>query len=148
MRERKSLRSVAKVNSISKRERKSLRSEALRQFQLGPWLGGVKDLSSHTAIYISGLNMLMIAVTAYHTTLREYIQNIAPWFNFGMFLMALFIVVFVLIIMEYKFVLPSTWAFRNMQQYKHEYPIKRDIRKLSEKLDRLEEIILDKKKGK
>lgn len=45
----------------------------LRQPNITPWLGGAKELVGRTMFYIATINFLLLAITAYHTTLRPYL---------------------------------------------------------------------------
>jgi len=120
---------------------KNIWARMLRQHSWGKKVGGIKDVALHTAAWLSMVNFALIAMTAYHTTLREFILQYIPWLTLTIFMLFMFVLVVVAMIVEYKFIIPSTWAFRNLQQYEHQYPIKKDLEKLSKKLDKIEKII-------
>lgn len=130
------------------RGNKSIWYRVMRQHSIGKVIGGIKDVALHTAAWVSMVNFAMIGIVAYNTTLREYILEYMPWMTMFIFMGFLALCVFLAMIIEWKFIIPSTWAFRNAQQYEHQYPIKKDMERLSEKLDRLEKMILEKGKGK
>jgi len=125
---------------------KGIWTKALKQYPANKKIGGFKDIALHTAAWLSFVNFGLIAVTAYHTTLREFILAYIPWMSLIIFMLLLSLCVAIFMVIEYKFIIPSTWAFRNAQQYEHKYPIKKDLEKLSKKLDELEKLI--KKEGK
>jgi uncharacterized membrane protein len=82
----------------------------LKQYKF-PWLGGFVESLSLVAFWLSMMNFVMIGGTFYFTTLRFIIPSLPSW---GFFL---FLIVFVLVflVINYKFVVPSLWYFRQNQ---------------------------------
>jgi len=119
---------------------KVLKRGVMRQHAVGSWLGGLKDLIMRVLLYVSLINFLLIVATAYNTTLRDTLQVWAPWLSFPVFLGALVLLLLLLMILEYKVVLPSSWSFVNKQQYEHQSPVK-------EQLDRIEKILENMQNG-
>ena len=105
-----------------------------KQYKISGKIGGAKDLLMRTLFYVSIVNFILIAATAYHTTLRDIVNTWLPWFNFPIFLTVLVGGLLLMMILEYKIVLPSTWAFTNRQQYEHQNLIR-------EQLDRIEKTL-------
>lgn len=116
----------------------SVKNEALKQYNLGPWLGGLKDLAQRTVFYVALLNFVLISITAYNTTLKAYILPHIPWFSFPIFIALLLLLVAVAMVLEYKFILPSTLSYLNRQFYIHQNPIRSDLDKILKKLEKLE----------
>ena len=105
----------------------------IKQGDIDVWLGGAKELVMRTMFYITAINFLLIAVTAYHTTLRPYLP-----ISFWGFLAFLVVVVIIAMVIEYKIILPSSIAFLNAQVYKHRNPLVDDILEIKKKLERIE----------
>ena len=99
-----------------------------------PWVGMLKDLAVMTMFYVSIINFILIALTAYYTTLRPVIMAHAPWFKVWMFLLVLVGLSLIGMLLEYKFVYASYFAFRNKQEFEHENLIKKEIREQFEDL--------------
>lgn len=102
-----------------------------------PWIGMLKDLAVMTMFYVSIINFLLIAITAYFTTLRPFILIHAPWFKAWIFIGLLVLLALVLMFLEYKFVYASYFTFRNKQEYEHENLLRKKIEDLEKKLDSL-----------
>lgn len=119
----------------------SLIKQVLKQHKMSTHFGGIKDVLGQTIFYTSIINFTLIAITAYNTTIKFYAEMYVPWFRFWMFILALFIFVIIAMILEYKFVQPSIFAYRNNQEYSHKNPIRRDIAALSVQVKELEEKI-------
>ena len=76
-----------------------------------PWIGEFKETLAQAAFWFSLANFVMIAATFYFTTLRY----IVPWMKLWLFILLAFIAIVTILILEYKFVTPSIWAFRGEQ---------------------------------
>ena len=103
------------------------------QKRVGRFLGGVKELLSRVTFYVSILNFLMLAVTAYHTTIRYFLP-----LPFWVFFATLAVIVVVAMIFEYTIVLPSQIAFLNWQVYTHDNPVRKDLERIMAKLEEIE----------
>ena len=76
-----------------------------------PWIGEFKETLAQAAFWFSLANFIMIAVTFYFTTLR----HIVPWLELWMFITSAFVAILIILVVEYKFITPSIWAFRGEQ---------------------------------
>ena len=102
-------------------------SRLTNQYKVSGKIGGAKDLLGRTLFYVSIINFILITVTAYSTTLRDTLQMWFPWLNFPIFLGILVVGLLLAMILEYKIVLPSAWAFTNKQQYEHQSLIRKQL---------------------
>ena len=125
--------------------RHSLRDGVLKQYNIGPWLGGFKDLFGRTMFYMTPINLFMLAATTYHVTARDFVWQFAPWFNFWIFFSGLVLIAVCAMVIEFKVIFPSSVFFSNIQGYKHGNPIRsdleiimREIKKIDAKLDAIE----------
>jgi len=105
-----------------------------KQKRVSKFIGGLKELLGRVTFYISAMNFLMLAVTAYYTTIRHFLPV-----SFPVFFLMLVIVVVVAMIIEYTIVMPSQIAFINWQVYTHENLIRRDLEKVMKKLEEIEQ---------
>ena len=76
-----------------------------------PWIGEFKETLAQAAFWFSLANFVMIAATFYFTTLRHILPGLKLW----MFLTTAFTAIIAILIVEYKFITPSIWAFRGKQ---------------------------------
>lgn len=109
-----------------------------KQYKVSSKIGGVKDLLMRTLFYVTAVNFVLIAATAYHTTLRDTLLVWIPWLNFSTFLGVLVVGLLLMMILEYKIVLPSTWAFSNRQQYEHQNLIRKQLDRIEETLEEMQ----------
>ena len=118
--------------------------KVLRQYKLG-WVGGFKDILTMVIFYMSIISFTLVAVTAYNTGLREWLLIYFPWMKIYIFYGVLLVVAAIAMVVEYKFVYPSFYAFRSQQEYKHQSPLRADLAKvlvllndISKRLEKLE----------
>ena len=93
----------------------------LHKQKLLPGIGEFKETLAQALFWGSIVNMLMISGTFYYTTLRY----VLPWFSIPWFATTLGVGIVVVFIIEYKFIVPSIWAFRGKQM---------DLRKTGNKM--------------
>lgn len=79
--------------------------------KLIPWVGEFKETLAQALFWGTIVNFAMIAGTFYYTTLR----HVVPWFNLGLFITVACVGLAVILVIEFKFVVPSIWAFRGRQ---------------------------------
>jgi len=109
-----------------------------KQYNLGVRFGALRILVGQVMFYVSMANFVMISVVAYDTTLRAVIQAHFPWFNFPLFIGIMAFLVLVAMVLEYKFVVPSTTSYGNVMWYRHQNPAKADLELILKKLEELE----------
>lgn len=103
------------------------------QRNTGQLIGAVHVLLGRTTFYISILNFFMLILTAYYTTIRNIVTIPFTWF-----LLSMLVIIFIAMVLEYVVILPSTIIFNNMQMYKHNNPLKDDIKLVLKRLDEIE----------
>jgi hypothetical protein len=107
---------------------------AIRQHNLGNWLGALKTQFSNTQFYIGLIQFGLVVVTAYHTTLDPWFVIHVPWMNIMVFILSMLGIYVLAMILDYMFILPSVIAFGNRQSYKHENPVKADFERVLKEL--------------
>ena len=115
-----------------------LRESILRQYNIGPWLGALKDLLGRSMFYMTPINLFMLAATTYQVTARDFIWQFAPWVNFWMFISALVLTAIAAMIIEFKVIFPSSVFFSNIQGYKHGNLIRRDLEIIMEEIKKID----------
>jgi len=99
-------------------------------------VGGFKDMLTQTVFYISMINFVLIAVTAYNSTLRAIIIEWIPGFKLWMFFGILIILVLVAMVLEYKYIAPSLYSFRSKQMFEHESKVTDALKRIEKHLDK------------
>ena len=108
-----------------------------KQYKLSNKIGASRIILANIMFYVSIINFVLISLTAYHTTLKYIITPILPFFNFPIFIGIIVCIILIAIIIEYKFVLPSLYAFQNEQGFKHDNPIKDMLVEINKQLDNI-----------
>ena len=96
-----------------------------------PWIGEFKETLSQALWWGTIVNFVMLAATFYYTTLRY----IWPWFDLPKFVAAIMIGAVVIYIIEYKWIVPSIWAFRGKQMFDKESQLMSRLDAIDKKLD-------------
>jgi len=102
-----------------------------------PWLGAITDSLYVTLPVLSIMNFFSILAVLY-TNVYPRIQEYLPWMRFWIFLVIVGVLVIVLMLLVYKFIVPSLWTFRSKQMFKHESQVVDKLDKIDQRLDRLE----------
>ncbi len=110
----------------------------LKQYRTGIWIGGVKNTLQNTMSYITVLNLVLLIVTSYSVTVRSFVIQFIPWFNIYIFVGAVAVFILVMMVIEFKIVQPSCWAFNNWQGYEHDNPMVTDLKTIIAKQDALQ----------
>ena len=103
------------------------------QKDTGQYIGAVKELFGRTSFYITVINFFLLIVTAYYTTIRNFVP-----ISFLSFMASIVFIVCVAMVVEYVIILPSSIAFQNLQAYKHTNPFKDDLQLILKRLDEIE----------
>ena len=100
-----------------------------------PWIGGFKETLAQVAFWISMINFVQVGAILYYTTLRHTV----PWFSLWMFVSATLVFIIIGLVVEYKYIVPSIWAFRGKQMFNYESEITERLKRIEEKLGIKEE---------
>lgn len=103
------------------------------QKDTGQYIGALKELFGRTSFYITVINFFLLIVTAYYTTIRNFIP-----ISFLSFMAIAVLIVCIAMVIEYIVILPSSVAFQNHQAYKHTNPLKDDVKLILKRLDEIE----------
>lgn len=97
------------------------------QVNTGRGWGYVAQVASQAAIFITVLNLFMLAATFYQTTLSLWLQDRGIVFPFWLFMSVLVAVLALMAVVLYKFAVPSFFNAFSEQFYKHDNPLRADI---------------------
>jgi len=107
----------------------------------GKWLGGFKNVASGATMYITFINLVLLAVTAYATTVAPWMQGRGLNIPFVVFLGVILGIILVVFAFEYKVSVPSNFIFWNDQWWRHSNPIRRKMEMLEARLKKIEAIL-------
>jgi len=97
--------------------------KALRQHNLGRWLGFSYSQTFNTMayfnIFMGGINLL----TFWHTTMVQTRPDYLAWISLPIFIGFVFMGFWFVGFMDYKFVMPARVAFSNRQFFRHDNPL-------------------------
>jgi hypothetical protein len=83
---------------------------------------------------ILGIVMSIVNAITFYAVVNEYLHKIVPWLSLPLFIGLLMVGGLVLLLLFYKFIYPSYYAFLNKQTYIHENPMQRDLDLIKKKL--------------
>ncbi len=95
---------------------------------------GIKELLGRVMFYIGIISLVIITITAYHTSIGDIIP-----ISFWVFFLTLNIILFIVMVFEYVIILPSSISFPDRQSYKYDSPTKEDMNKILKKLENIEQ---------
>jgi len=117
----------------------------LKQYDTGPWLGGLKSLYNGAMGYQAMISFFLIALTAYNTLLlREEFRGIASFINFPTFIAVLLCILIGLMIFVYKVEVPSLHTYANLQVFKHHNLLRKQIDDMEKSYGKKLDLILQK----
>lgn len=111
-----------------------LRHKIFGQRNIGKQWGIFAQVASQLAIFVSMINLLLIAATAYNTTLSGWFIEKGIDIGFWHFVFIIVGLLGVAFILLYKFALPSFFEFWNDQFYRHDNPLVRDVEEIKKML--------------
>ena len=92
------------------------------------WWGKFRFMYSHALIYVGMVQLTLIALMAYETTVRPWANEYFGWnITFWQYTLVLVLSVFFGVLVEFIISVPAVIAVSNEQMYKHQSPIKTDF---------------------
>jgi len=101
-----------------------------------PWLGALIESLYSAMPMLSIINFLSI-MTVLYATIKEYLFTWVPWLTFGWFISIMTVFTLVLMLLVYKFLIPSLWVFRGKQLYGFDSELVDEIKKLTKEVEEL-----------
>ena len=110
---------------------------------LGLWPGALLTQFGNSLMYLTVFNTLMIAVTAWYTTLSTFLP-----FPFWVFVGVIVVAELVVMVLDYKFIQPSRVAYTNLQGWQHQNlsreqfkGVRTEIQELKDELSKLTKLV-------
>ena len=91
-----------------------------------PWAGAIKETLVLGLWWGVPLNFAMITGTFYYTTVR----HIASWATPPLFFIVMGVGITIILVVEYKVLMPSIWAWRERQMFKFQSRVMEEIGEL------------------
>ena len=98
-------------------------------------IGALHDIYSRISVYIGMANTVMILLVFYNTVV--VVTPSLSWLTPPIFILVALIAVVLLSVVSWKYLIPTMMVYANYQQYKHENLLRKDIKVLSDKIDKL-----------
>jgi hypothetical protein len=105
------------------------------------WLGKLKFLGTHISVYVTSLTLAFTATSAYTVAIQPFLESIGIALPFIVYLLIIVVALILLLIFEYKIVLPGFFSLSNKQWYEHDNPMVADIKELKTKLEGIEALL-------
>ena len=128
------------MNKPKKRERTIFKQRNV------PRLGGFIDALYGSLPMLSAVNFVSILIVLY-TDVQPYLIEYVPWMKLWMFGSILATLVLLLMLVVYKFILPSIWTFRGKQMFSYNSKIMDKLNAIEERLKKIEESKTTKPEG-
>ena len=104
-----------------------------------PMLGAVIDTFISSMPLMSVINFASIGVILYMTSIQPFAEKRMPWLTMPVFILILMVGTALLMVIVYKFVLPSVWTFRGRQMFGYDNSVSNKLDDIVERLGKLEE---------
>lgn len=103
------------------------------------WWGKLRFMYNYAVFYVGAIQLLLVALVAYNTTLQPWISQYLGWsITLWQYIAILVALVVVGMVLEFAFGVPAIIAVSNEQMYKHESPVKADFATVKSKQADLE----------
>ena len=92
------------------------------------WWGKLRFMYNYAVFYVGAIQLLLVALVAYNTTLQPWITQYLGWnISLWQYIAILVVAVVAGMVLEFTFGVPAIIAVSNEQMYKHDSPIKADF---------------------
>ena len=108
---------------------KKLWKSLTKQHNTGPYIGMLINTYSTTGILYSPLTFLGVVSTVYGLWGGTFLRTYLPWFTTFHLMGSMIIVGLIMMLIFFKVVIPSIYAFQVKMQYKHQNPLVADMQK-------------------
>ena len=100
------------------------------------WLGALHDAFTTSLPVLSAVQFLTI-LTLFYNDLSPHILPIFPWMTFYIFIGGVILIMCGVMILVYKYLLPSIWTFRGKQMYGFESELLDEVKALRKEVQEL-----------
>lgn len=114
---------------------------------MGTFFGMMKIIIGQCTPYINWVQLALVSVMSFYTTLNPMFAGWGFQFPFWMFLVILVGVVLSIMAFEWFIMMPSYFGAANVQSWEHENPQRDLLEKMDKRLEAIEKLLKDKKVG-
>lgn len=107
-----------------------LKDSLKKQYNIGSWWGSFKLLGQHVSSYVQFVNLGLLVITAYYTSISPYLHSVGINIPFIPFILIVVAGLLILFFLEYKLSFPSFFGVWNEQWWSHNNPMKNEVEKL------------------
>lgn len=101
-----------------------------------PGMGALHDAFTTSLPVLSAVQFLTI-LTLFYNDLSPHILPLFPWMTFTRFIIIVALIMVGVMVLVYKFLLPSIWTFRGKQMYGFESELLEEVKALREEVKEL-----------
>ena len=102
------------------------------------WIGAIQIQIQNGLFYINLISTGMMVLTFWYTAGYPIRDRYLPWFSLWMFIGLLGLIFVIVMVVDYKWILPSRLAFTNEQSCKHENPAMDALTDIQKRMARIE----------
>ena len=103
-----------------------------------PGLGPIYEAFVVSLPFLSAIQFLTI-LALFYESIKVHLIPVFPWMTFSVFIIGVSLALSGIMVVVYKFLLPSLWTFRGKQLYGFESKLMDEIKKLGEEVKELKE---------
>jgi uncharacterized membrane protein len=112
------------------------------------WIGAFQVQIQNSLFYMNLVFMSMSVMTFWYTAGYQVSSTYAQWLTLPIFVGFVVLLFIIVMIVDYKIILPSRQAFQNEQACKHENPAMYVLLDIQDRVVKLEKLLADKPKDK
>jgi len=113
----------------------------LKQRKMGTFFGMMKIIIGQCTPYINWVQLALVSVMSFYTTLNPMFAGWGIQFPFWVFLIILFGVVIAIMSFEWFIMMPSYFGAANVQSWEHENPQRELLEQMDKRLNRIEKLL-------
>lgn len=103
-----------------------------------PWIGAFIEALYNSLPLLSIINFLAI-LTILYAEIKPYLLEHLPWITIEVFMGAVLLLTIIVMLLIYRFVLPSLWTFRGKQLFGWDSEIKKILKRIEDDIQALKE---------
>ncbi len=112
-----------------------------KQYHTGVLLGALYSEFTTSMGYYNLINSVFIALMAWNMPTVMNLRERMAWLSFPLFIGMLLAIIILIMLIDYKFFLPSRQEFSNQQWIKHKNPMVRQLERIERRQMRIEQAL-------
>jgi hypothetical protein len=102
-----------------------------------PFIGVFKQLFGGAITWATMAIFMFSGMTAWNTPTMDWVRSIIPWLSLPVFITIIVAGIILAMYLEHKFIQPSVMVYWNKMNYDHANPIRKDLKRIEDKIDKL-----------